>query len=948
MVDLPGKNFSRFVVFVIVLVVCAGTYGCSSGDPERFFQRGIDAMEAENSDEAVIWFRKALQADPKLAIAYYKLGQLYHEKGDDRQAFGVLNRAVQLDPKLKKARKELAFLLVENKSLEQAAKVCRQYLEVNGDDKDIYLILGNVLAYTKKLDEGIKVMKEAMAKYPDATSIQLNLGKMLIIRGDVAEGRSLVEAVAQNNPDDIRSQMALAQMYQKIERFDLAILLLEQMKKDFPESPLPFLALAQISLKKNQPDQAQAILAEAERAGIHDSGLFRINAIIHHRQGDSATALKYFEKAVEFAEERELQNNRMIFVDYHIFLKNYKEAQEILEQIIAEDDSKKVLKSKVVELFLAQGEFEQARTSVDSLLKENSSDARGHFLKGLMMMQDKDVVEAREQFSKAKELEPDVAENQFLYGVTFMEESQDVSITEISESLKKNPNMLRARMALAELFARKGDFQKSLDELDKIIEKIPTDSKARVLRVSVLLKMNNPEAALSDAQFLVEAEPKVTWHVFRLAEIYFFIKKYDEALPLYKNVQKETPESLEILNRIVAIYMLEKEFKQALTEVDSFLAKFPEDSQAVIVKAKIYLSQGDLDLAEKILLPEANKDDTVTPILLLAEIYKTRNEDVKVEQFYEKALVLVPDNVEIMMKMADFQLKIGANAKAIEIYEEILQKKEDYLPAMNNLAFLYAEDGGNLDRALELANAVYKQLPENADVADTLGWILVLKKAYSRAESYLQKAMNIKADTPTIIFHMGMLRFGQKLQSEAEALLKTAVRRGLQGSELVKATEALAQLEDAKKKLLAAKSEREKGNTLQAIALFERILEDDGFDGVIAADLAILYAEQGKNIPKAIALAQRAYDSQPKNVQIIDALGWVYYHQGSLLMAKRYIEQALKEDELYGAAQVHLAAVYLKKGELYAARESLEKAKTLNLSAMDKKQLESLSLELRK
>jgi len=191
-------------------------------------------------------------------------------------------------------------------------------------------------------------------------------------------------------------------------------------------------------------------------------------------------------------------------------------------------------------LFLAQGEFDQARSSVDALLKEDSGDARGHFLKGLMMMKEKDVVEAREQFSKAKELAPDAAENQFLYGLTFMEESQDISITEISEALKKNPNLVKARMALAELYAKKGDFQASLDELDKVIEKQAGDNKARALRISLLLKMGNPEMALADAQFLVEKEPEIVWHKFRLAEIYFLPKNMIRHCHFMRNFKKKS------------------------------------------------------------------------------------------------------------------------------------------------------------------------------------------------------------------------------------------------------------------------------------------------------------------------------------------------------------------------------------------------------------------------
>jgi tetratricopeptide (TPR) repeat protein len=952
--------FLRLLIVMGLITVLVGGYGCSGEDANQLFQQGIDAMDADKPDEAIIWFKKALQQNPEMAIAHYKLGEVYRKKNDVRLAYGELNRALQQDTKLHGARKELAFLLVENRALDQAVKVCEQYLEDNGDDEDIYLILGNSLAYTKKVDAAVEVLIKGQAIYPESTTLKMNLAKMLIVKGDVEEGRSMMEKLARNKSDDIVVQIALAQLYEKLERYDLAVMSLEGAKEKFPENPLPYLSLAQLALKKNQPENAKNIIHDAENGGVEDSRLYRMYGMISHRQGNSEEALVYFKKSVDVASDENRSVNRMILADYYTFLKQYKEAQTILETIIAEDSSKKQLKSKIVELFMAQGEFDQARNSVESLLKEDSSDARGHFLKGLMMMQDKDVAEARKQFSKAKELAPNAAENQFLYGMTFMDESEQISITEISEALKKNPKLYKARMALAELYARKGDLQKSLDELDKIISrqgdpnqldtvtgKQADTVKVRILRMAVLLKMNKPAAALEDAKLLVELQPDDLGHIFRLAEIYYSTKELDAALPLYEKLKEQKPDSVQLLNRIVGIFMLKKEYENAMEAADVFLAKYPENSDAIVVKAKIYLSQGYMDLAENILIPEADKSTDVAPVVMLAEVYRNKENNEKAIEYFQKALELVPDNVGIRMKLADLYLKSGKYPEAITSYEKVLQQKSDFLPAMNNLAFLYTEEVENLDRALELANTVYRKLPDNPDVADTLGWIYVMKKVYSQAAPYLQIAIDGKPDNPTIIYHMGMLRLGQKNKAEAEELLTSAIQKGISGTELAKANEALAELALSKEKMQKAVSEKEKGNALQAIALFEEILDSEGFSSDVGADLAMLYAEQNKDITKALGLAQKAYDAQPENPHVVDALGWVYYHQGSLLMAKQYIEQALEKDISYGPAYLHLGAIYLQKEQPDAAKKALESAKSCELSAADKKQVDGLLVQVK-
>lgn len=940
------KNFLRWLVALGMAISLLVSLGCSRENPSQLFQQGVDAMDAEKPDEAVIWFKKALQQDPEMALAHYKLGQIYREKKEPKLAFAQFGQAVQQDPKLAMARKEMIFLLVENRALEQVAAVSEQYLDINGDDEEVSIILGNSLAYLGNLDKSVKVFKAAQERYPDSQLVRGSLAKVLVASGEIKEGRSMLEAMALENPDDIGIQIALVQLYEQLERYDLALLLIEVLKEKNPDTPDSYVLQAQMSLKRNRPDQAKEILSDAEEAGIQDAGLFRMHAMILHRQGESAQALKYFKKAAAVATGPSRQIYQLILVDYYSFLQKYKEAQGVLEGVIEEEDSPKGLKSKVVELFLAQGEFDQARTTVDTLLKEDSGDARAHFLKGMMLMQEKDVTGAREQFSKARELAPNAAENQFMYGLTFSDESLDIAITEIGEALKKNPDLLKARKALAALYHKKGLFQDSLEQLDLIIAQEGDDTQTRELRATVYLKMGNPGAALPDAKFLVQRLPQSISDRFRLAEIYFFLKQFDQALPLYVQLREENPENVQVLSRIVAIKMLTEEVGQALALTDSFLTLYPENGAAILLKAKIYLSRGDYNQAERVLVPEANKGQDATASVMLAELYRVTKDAEKVVYYYQQALGISPGNVVVLTKLADFYLGSGRNSEAIVTYEELLKERPDSLVAMNNLAYLYTEGGVDLDRALELANWVARKLPDNGDVSDTLGWIYVVKGVYTQAEPYLQMAVDAKPDNPTVLYHMGMLRFGQKHMVVAEDLLSEAIQKGLQGSELARAQKVLAGLGVSKKKLQEAVSAKDKGDASQAIALFEEILDSDGFRSDAAADLAMLYAEQNKDLEKALALAQKAYAARPADPHIADALGWVYYHQGSLLMAKQYVEQALEKDGDYGPAQVHLGAVYLKKDELEAAQKELELAQGMQLTVADQEQVRKLLAEL--
>ena len=59
--------------------------------------------------------------------------------------------------------------------------------------------------------------------------------------------------------------------------------------------------------------------------------------------------------------------------------------------------------------------------------------------------------------------------------------------------------------------------------------------------------------------------------------------------------------------------------------------------------------------------------------------------------------------------------------KANGYYQKVLDLNKNFAPAANNLAYNYAQYGGNVDVALGLAQKAREVNPNDASIADTLG-----------------------------------------------------------------------------------------------------------------------------------------------------------------------------------------------------------------------------------
>lgn len=117
--------------------------------------------------------------------------------------------------------------------------------------------------------------------------------------------------------------------------------------------------------------------------------------------------------------------------------------------------------------------------------------------------------------------------------------------------------------------------------------------------------------------------------------------------------------------------------------------------------------------------------------------------------------------------------------------------------------------------------------------------------------------------------------------------------------------------------------------------------------------LGYMYAERGIKLEEAQKLVEKAMELEPKNPNITDSLGWVYFQRGDYEKSVATLEEAaslVTEDYVSGSSVIyeHLGDAYEKTGKLEKAREMWEKAaqgdpksesalKKLNQSAQESK-----------
>jgi serine/threonine protein kinase/Tfp pilus assembly protein PilF len=143
-------------------------------------------QEKGEVEEAIACFKRAIDLDPKLTLAYFNLGNALKALGKVDEAIGCYRKAVAIDPK-NIVLVNLGDALHHKGKVDEAIECYHRAIALDPRDGAAHVNLGAVLNARGKLDEGIACFRTAIALDPNLAPAHLNLGLALHGKGEVDE-----------------------------------------------------------------------------------------------------------------------------------------------------------------------------------------------------------------------------------------------------------------------------------------------------------------------------------------------------------------------------------------------------------------------------------------------------------------------------------------------------------------------------------------------------------------------------------------------------------------------------------------------------------------------------------------------------------------------------------------------------------------------------------------
>src|SRR5262249_27204220 len=310
----------------------------------------------------------------------------------------------------------------------------------------------------------------------------------------------------------------------------------------------------------------------------------------------------------------------------------------------------------------------------------------------------------------------------------------------LNEAVGLQPRFGQAAMLLAELKIKKGNPAAAVELLEPLTKERPQVAQAQYLLATAYLAQQKSDQALAVYRKMTELFPNDPRPSFLIGSVLLGQGKQADARKAFEKSNEISPEYLPAVERLVDLDLADKQYGPAMDRVQKVIDKDPKLAQPWATRAKIYLAQRDFAHAEPDLLKAIELDPKLEPAYqLLAQLYVASNRQ---EEAIAKLTAFVENNkgapaVPALMQLGMINGRLKHFDAARDAYEELLAVAPNSALALNNLAGLYSEHFGQLDKAYDLATKA-KEAANEPHIADTLGWILFKRGDYNGALPLLQ------------------------------------------------------------------------------------------------------------------------------------------------------------------------------------------------------------------
>lgn len=317
--------------------------------------------------------------------------------------------------------------------------------------------------------------------------------------------------------------------------------------------------------------------------------------------------------------------------------------------------------------------------------------------------------------------------------------------------------------------------------LDEALRHDSVNLPALISKGSVLLSLHHFDEALKVGERARALAPHLAVVYGILCDAQIELGRYDAAVVASDSMNAIRPD-LGSYSRASYLREIHGEDKGAIEAMTMAVKAGPagaeETEWARFTLGNLYMQQGDLVNAEKQFLTSlAVRPGFPFALSGLARVRSAQGKQNEALTLLDSALSFIPE-FSFVEYQADIYRAMGDSTRAdslIRIVETMLAEDEaagHY--ADKEFALLYANHNIKPDEAVARARKELARRPDNIEAQHAMAWTLYRQGKAAEAKEFIDKALRLNTNNPTMIAHAGLIEQALGNTAAARMMLKRA------------------------------------------------------------------------------------------------------------------------------------------------------------------------------
>jgi len=728
--------------------------------------------------KAVEKINKVLALSPENADAWVLQGQVAYKQKRSKDAQAAFQRAIELtDANLTtrvgiRARTGLTKLLIAQQKFDEASTQVDYLLKVSPRNPMPNYLAGLLAYEQKKYVPARDYFRLVLKVLPNHLPSVFLLGSVNYALGNTEQAEQQLSRVVAAQPSLLPARMLLASLRLQQAQADQALTVLEPALAQRPNDVRLLAMAGQAALRSGELEKGRAFLEKAVARQPTASGLRAQLAMFNLAEGNDELAIQELKQAIKLGKAPAREQSMLALT------------------------------------YLRKKDFEKALSTAQALVTLFPKNAYPQNLLGVILGAKGDVAQARVAFAESLKLEPDFRSAALnLARLDVLAGRLDDARERLDDILVKDEKNTAAMMALAQLEDAKNDRKQALLWLEKarkadakalaprlllaryytrtgkieLARKVAREMTAinghdlQVLKEIGLVEMASHDYAAAVGAFekIVQQTPTAQAY-YLLGVAQFRANDGVAAKASLKQVLKLQPNHLQAASLSILLDVKAGRIKDALRSVENIKRRKPESPAGFVLEGDIRASQKqpakaatayararERGAGTRVMLKEAaalqRSQGSAASIKLLADWVQSHQEDVSAR--YALAVAFYTE---------------GKRVEAVKEYRRLLAGAPEFVPALNDLAWILYQDK-QTGEALQLVAKAYELRPSSGPVLDTLGWIKLQHGETKQGLALLRQAAEKLPEVGDVQYHLAeaLVRSGKK--AEARAVLERAL-----------------------------------------------------------------------------------------------------------------------------------------------------------------------------